>query len=333
MTDEPSDSGEDRLIARYFKPLATHPGAFGLNDDAAAISPPPGCDIVLKTDAIIGGVHFFAEDPPGTIAQKALRVNLSDLAAKGAKPLGCLLSIGLPSGSSGNWLAEFSAGLGADIAHFGCPLLGGDTVHSPDAVMVSVAVIGTVPQGEMVRRAGAKPNDRIVVTGTLGDAALGLRLRTDETCAARWMLDQAERDFLARRYLVPEPRNAISDILRTYATAAMDVSDGLAGDLAKLCRASGVSAEIDVVRVPLSPAVRVALQRDPSVIEPILTNGDDYEVLASVPADRLDAFVVAARNVGVALSEIGFITAGQRAPRFLQDGRVLNFARRSFSHF
>ena len=333
MTEKPRESGEDHLIARYFKPLATHPGAFGLNDDAAAITPPPGCDLVLKTDAIIGGVHFFPDDPPRAIAQKALRVNLSDLAAKGARPLGFLLSIGLPRGTSESWLAEFAAGLGADIAHYQCPLFGGDTVLSPNAVMVSVTVFGTVPHGTMARRAGAQPNDRVVVTGTIGDAALGLRFRTDAAADARWALDKSAREHLAQRYLVPEPRNALADAVRTFATAAMDVSDGLAGDLEKLCRASGVTAEIDVARVPLSPAARAVLRAEPSLIETILTNGDDYEVLATVAANKFEDFAKAARTAGVPLTEIGTVRAGQEAPAFLADGRALKFARRSFSHF
>ncbi len=173
MTDE-LISGEDRLIARYFVPLATHPGAFGLVDDAAAVVPPPGCEIVLKTDAIVGSIHFFETDPADAVAQKALRVNLSDLAAKGAKPLGFLLSIALPKGISENWLAAFSAGLKRDVEQFGCPLFGGDTVRSPGPVMISVTVIGSVPTGAMVKRGGAKVGDRVLVTGTIGDAALGL---------------------------------------------------------------------------------------------------------------------------------------------------------------
>ena len=156
MTGQPDNSGEDKLIARYFAPLAQHPGAFGLVDDAAAIAPPPGCDLVLKTDAIVGGIHFFENDPADAIAQKALRVNLSDLAAKGAVPLGFLLSIALPKGISEGWLAALSDGLKRDIAEFNCPLFGGDTVRSPGAVMISVTVIGSVPTGMMVKRGGAK---------------------------------------------------------------------------------------------------------------------------------------------------------------------------------
>src|SRR5215475_9882719 len=167
-------SGEERLIARYFKPLAKHPGAFGLADDAAAIAPPLGCDLVLKTDGIVAGVHFFPDDPPDCVGRKALRVNLSDLAAKGARPLGFLLTLALPQAVGDAWLAPFAHGLGADAELFGCPLFGGDTVRTGGPITISIAVFGEVPHGKMVRRAGAKPGDRVLVTGTVGDAALGL---------------------------------------------------------------------------------------------------------------------------------------------------------------
>jgi thiamine-monophosphate kinase len=199
--------------------------------------------------------------------------------------------------------------------------------------MVSVAVIGTVPTGKMVRRAGAKPGDRIFVTGSIGDAALGLTLRQDAAAAARWNLTNAENDFLAQRYLIPEPRIAIALALREFASAAMDVSDGLAGDLQKLCRASGVSAEVETASIPLSAAAQKAFDAEPGLIEPILTSGDDYEVLAAVPPGHLAAFHAAANKAGVAVADIGVIAAGEDAPHFVQDGRLLKFARRSFSHF
>ena len=144
-------------IEKYFRPIATHPGAFDLSDDAAAITPPPGCDLVLKTDGVIGGVHFFPEDPPDAVARKALRINLSDLAAKGAAPLGFLLAIGLPAGLPPDWLAAFAHGLRQDAEHYGCPLLGGDTDRSPSAITVYISALGTVPHGTMVRRKGARP--------------------------------------------------------------------------------------------------------------------------------------------------------------------------------
>src|ERR1044071_2874132 len=205
-------SGEDRLISRYFKPLATHPGALGLSDDAAFIAPPPGCDLVLKTDAIVGGVHFFPDDPPGQLARKALRVNLSDLAAKGAKPLGYLLSLILPNEVSEGWLASFATGLRDDAETYGCPLFGGDTDRTPGPLTISIAMFGAVPAGTMVRRAGAKPGDRIMVTGTIGDAALGVQLRR----GAAWKVSLDAREHLLSRYLLPQPRSVLAEALRMH---------------------------------------------------------------------------------------------------------------------
>lgn len=198
-------SGEDRLIARYFGPIATHPGALGLSDDAAFLTPPPGCDLVLKTDAVVGGIHFFPEDAAHTVASKALRVNLSDLAAKGATPLGFLLSLALPSDIDDAWLTDFAAGLRGDALLYNCPLFGGDTVRTAGPVVVSVAMVGSVPEGAMVRRAGARPGDRVFVSGSIGDAALGLALRK----GAAWPLDAGQRQHLMSRYLLPQDRKSV----------------------------------------------------------------------------------------------------------------------------
>lgn len=326
-------SAEDRLIATYFRPLATHPGAFDLADDAAAIAPPPGCDLVLKTDGVISGVHFFPDDPAEMVARKALRINLSDLAAKGAAPLGFLLSIGLPAGLPADWLKDFARGLREDAEHYGCSLLGGDTDHSPGAITVYIAALGTVPHGAMVRRKGARPGDLVVATGTIGDAALGLLLRRDAAAAGRWQLDAAMRDHLLGRYLLPQPRTAIAEALRRHASAAMDVSDGLAGDLAKLCRASGVAADIAVADVPLSWAARQAVAAEPALIETILTGGDDFEVIATVAPDRLEALRQEAAAAGVTVTRVGAVGAGQGAHFRDADGRALVFRRPSYSHF
>jgi thiamine-monophosphate kinase len=325
-------SAEERLIARYFRPLATHPGAFGLGDDAAAVTPPVGCDVVLTTDGVIGGVHFFADDPPENIGRKALRLNLSDLAAKGAKPIGFLLSLALPSGTGEAWLAAFAAGLGDDAVHYGCPLLGGDTDHTPGPISVSIAAFGAVPHGHMVRRSTAKVGDCVVVTGTIGDAALGVKLRRDRSLAKRWRLTDAMIEHLEQRYLLPQPRNALAEAILHHAAAAMDVSDGLAGDLAKLCRASSVAAEIDVSRVPLSDAARTAISAAPELLETVLTGGDDYEIILTLAPEKLPAFRAAAKAVGVAVGEIGRVQDGQGV-RFHQDGKALTFARPSYSHF
>ena len=330
----PQGSAEDRLIGKYFRPLATHPGARGLIDDAAVVTVPAGHELVLTADGVIAGVHFFPDDPPDTVARKALRINLSDLAAKGAKPLGFLLSVALRRDVTDDWLKKFTAGLRADAKAFGCPLLGGDTDRTPGLVSVSVSAFGTLPRGTMVRRDGARVGDRIVVTGTIGDAALGVLLRRDPGLAKRWGLDANMREHLLRRYLVPQPRNALASALRKSAHGAMDISDGLAGDLAKLARASGVDATVNVASVPLSRAARTALAADPTLIETILTGGDDFEVLASVPAAKLAALHKAARKARIAIAEIGRFTRGRGDARFVDaPGRALKFARPGYSHF
>jgi thiamine-monophosphate kinase len=327
-------SGEDRLIATYFKPLATAPGALGLTDDAASYAPPDGHDLVLTTDAIVSGIHFLPDDPAGTIARKALRVNLSDLAAKGAHPAGCLLTIAIPDGIGPHWLEPFASGLQSDCDLFSCALYGGDTVGTTGPLWVSVTAFGILPRGTMVKRAGAKPGDIVVVTGTIGDAALGLRLLQDPDYIERWSLGEEEAAHLAGRYRVPQPRTAIADAVRAQASAAMDVSDGLAGDLTKMCEVSGVSARIELSRLPLSSAAAKALAAEPALIEKIMTGGDDYEILAAVPRERLGAFVDQAKAVSIAVTAIGEIVEGDGPPQLIAgDGEQLTFARGSFSHF
>jgi len=325
-------SAEERLIARYFRPLATVPGAFGLGDDAAVVAPPPGCDLVVTTDGVISGVHFLPDDPPEKIGRKVLRMNLSDLCAKGSKPVGFLLSVALPAPIDAAWLGAFAKGLGDDASHYRCPLLGGDTDHTPGPLSVTIAAFGALPRGTMVRRATAKAGDSVLVTGTIGDAALGVLLRKDETLAKRWRLSPAQRAHLIDRYLLPQPRTALAEVVRNYASAAMDISDGLAGDLAKLCRASGVAAAINVARAPLSDAARAALAADPALIEPMLSGGDDYEIVLTLKPDKLGALRAAAEKAGVAVTEIGHVTAGQGA-RFTFEGKTLSFARPAYSHF
>lgn len=328
------ESNEDKLIARFFTPLATHPGALGLTDDAAFLTPPAGHDLVLKTDAIVGGVHFLPDDPPADIARKALRVNLSDLAAKGARPLGCLLSLAIPGTTGEEWLQAFSEGLRVDCEQFRVPLFGGDTDRTPGPVTVAMFVLGSVPAGTMVRRTGARPGDRVLVTGTIGDAVLGLRLFRDNTLASAWKTEPGDADHLRGRYRLPRPRLGLAEVLRTHASAAMDVSDGLAGDLAKLCRVSGVSAAIGVERVPLSAGGQAAVAAEPGLIEAMLSGGDDYEILCSVAPDRLTSFKAAADMAGISVADIGEIVSGTSVPIFRdKSGRTIHFARTSYSHF
>lgn len=323
-------SGEDDLIARYFRPLATDPGALGLVDDAALLSHSTD-DLVVTTDAIVEGVHFMPDDPPDTIARKALRVNLSDLAAKGATPAGFVLTLALREANDA-WLAPFARALGEDAAAFGCPVLGGDTVSTPGPLMISITAFGRTEPGRMVRRGGAAVGDIVAVTGTIGDAVLGLKLL--KGLIPREGLDAPSRDFLVQRYRVPQPRNAFAVAIREHASAAMDVSDGLAGDLAKLCAASGKSADIDMAAVPLSEAARVLLTEAQTTIETLLAGGDDYEVLCTIPENRWAAVADAARGAGVQLTSIGKVTAKAGPPRFLDAaGKPVSLQRLSYSHF
>src|SRR5882757_8222049 len=327
-----SPSGEDSLIARYFRPLATDPGAFNLDDDAAALKA-VGEDIVVTTDAIVEGVHFLPNDPPDTVARKALRVNLSDIAAKGALPAGFVLTLAL-RGMEEAWLKPFAAALGEDAADYGCPLLGGDTVSTPGPLMISITAFGRVPQRKMVHRSGARAGDRVFVTGTIGDAALGLDLLKGGPVALALANDAAAGDWLTSRYRIPQPRNALAKAVRAHASAAMDVSDGLAGDLAKLCAASGVTAVIDVPSIPLSAAAAGLIAHKTVGIETLVAGGDDYEILCAVPGDRADAFVREARQAKVAVTAIGGLIAGSSPPSFLDaQGRELALTRLSYSHF
>lgn len=332
MANAQNPSGEDSLIARYFKPLATDPGAFALVDDAAVLSS-SGDDIVVTTDAVVEGVHYLATDPPDTIARKALRVNLSDLAAKGAVPAGFVLTLALRS-KEDSWLRPFADALGEDANTFACPLLGGDTVSTPGPQMISITAFGRVPKGRMVGRTGARPGDLIMVTGTIGDAALGLDMLTGGPAAAALAADPAASEALVSRYRIPQPRNLLAQAVRDHASAAMDVSDGLAGDLTKLCAASGVSAIVEVPKVPLSAVAAGLIVRNAVCVETLLAGGDDYEVLCTVPPAQSDALIAAGRTGGLAVTAIGTIVAGQERPRFLDgQGQELALERLSYSHF
>src|SRR6185436_18937693 len=245
----------EEAIIRVLAPLAQgFAGAFDLRDDCALITPAPGTELVLKVDPVAEGVHFLADDAPEDIAWKALAVNVSDLAAKAARPLGYLLALSFPAAPAADWLSRFAAGLAEAQARFGCHLIGGDTDRRPGPLTVTMTVIGEVEQGRMVRRGTARAGDAVLVSGTLGDAALGLALRKDPALAAAWGLTPAEAEHLRRRYARPEPRLALAGALRDHASAAMDISDGLAKDLARLCTTSGCAARVRFADLPLSAA-------------------------------------------------------------------------------
>lgn len=327
-------SGEDALIARHFAPLATAAGALALTDDTAFYTPPPGFDLVLTKDAVAAGIHFLPEDPGATVARKALRVNLSDLAAKGAVPVGYLLALGLPDGWTEDWLADFAAGLAADQSAFGVSLYGGDTIRTVERAVISVAAFGLVPAGRMVRRGAAQAGDRIVVTGTIGDAALGLKLRLDTGLGGRLGLDAAAISHLLDRYAHPQPRVAAASLVRDHARAAMDVSDGLVGDLRKMATTSGVAIRLDAARVPLSPAAAAAVAAEPALLMTAITGGDDYEIAAALPPAAVAAYIAGCAAVGVAATEIGEVLAGAPGVTVTgRDGTISAIERGSFSHF
>jgi len=324
----PPHLDEFERIARFFAPLAG-PGAFGLTDDVALIDGPAGTQYVLKTDAIVEGVHYLPDDPPEDVAKKLLRVNLSDLAAKGATPLGYLLMTALPPSRDEAWLEKFAAGLAADQKTYGIVLLGGDSVMTPGPATLSVAAIGTVAAGRAVLRSGAHAGDLIHVSGTIGDAALGVLAAKGQDLG----IGTAERAFLVDRFRLPQPRLNLGARLAGLASAMMDISDGLAADLGHLCDASGVAGVIEAARLPLSPAAQAALARDPARQATILGGGDDYELLFAAPASATAAFSTLARETGVPVTMIGRIEAGAGVRILDERGHEIALAIKGYEHF
>lgn len=319
--------GEFDLIARYLAPLATAPGAFGLKDDAAVLAVPQGMEQVLTCDTLVAGVHFLANDPPTDIGRKALRVNLSDLAACGAAPEGYLLSLALTPETDAAWVAAFAEGLAADQAAFGIGLLGGDTVGTPGPVTVTITALGTVPAGTALRREGARPGDVLAVSGTIGDAAAGLAV-----LQGRFALNAPHTDHVTRRYRVPEPRVALGQALRGLAHAGLDVSDGLVADAGHMAASSDCRLEIQAADVPLSKAARAALAAGRIGLETLLTGGDDYELLVSLPPNALAKASSKAERSGSALTAIGRVTTGQGVNVAGPDGAPMAFARTGYTH-
>lgn len=327
----PRQRDEFALIETYFAPIAG-PGGLGLKDDAALLHVPAGHDLVTTVDAIVEGVHFLGTDPAETVGWKALGVNVSDLAAKGAVPLGFLLTLALPAHVSPAWLAGFAHGLGRAAGLWHCPLIGGDTVKMPGPLTLSVTAFGAVPKGTMVLRSAAKAGDILAVTGTIGDAALGLPLAMGrEPCWAAALASE-DRASLIDRYRRPRPRIGLAAALRAHAHAAMDISDGLLGDAAKLLAVSGMGGVIAAADVPLSQAARHALRADPACLERVLTGGDDYEILCAVPPARWESFAAQAHALDIPLARIGGVTEDKTFAVMGPDG-PLSFPSLSFNHF
>jgi thiamine-monophosphate kinase len=333
--DEPVPAtGEEAIIQGFLAPLARgFPGAFGLKDDCALLTPEPGTELVLKTDPVAEGIHFLPDDAPGDVAWKALAVNVSDLAAKGATPIGYLMALSFPAPPSANWLAAFAQGLEAAQQQFGCHLMGGDTDRRPGPITVSITVVASVPRGGMVRRNTARPGDAIFVSGTLGDAALGLLVRRNARLISTWKLSDVDAEHLRRRYLRPQPRLGLGEALRGNASAAMDISDGLAKDLDRMCRASGCGARVRLADLPLSAAAGNALAADPKLMLAIAAGGDDYEVLAAISPAKASDFVAAAGRSSVAMTCIGTLTADSDVIFEGADGLPVSFPSSGWDHF
>ena len=320
--------GEFERIARFFAPLAA-PGALGLVDDVALIEGPPGEQYVLKTDAIVEGIDFLPGTAPDLVAQKLLRVNLSDLAAKGAVPLGYLLVTALPRHLGEEWLAGFAAGLAKDQATYGIGLLGGDSSAIDGPITLSVAAIGRIAAGRAVLRSTARPGDLVFVTGTLGDAALGLAVLQGRLAVE----DAAARDYLIDRYHLPQPRLAPGQRLVGLAHAMLDISDGLVADLGHLCDASGVAAVIEAERLPLSAPAQAAVSGDARWLMAALGGGDDYELAFSAPAGAAAAVAALAGETGVPVTAIGRIEAGLGVRVLGRDGAPMAVAEAGYRHF
>jgi thiamine-monophosphate kinase len=327
--------GEFELIARYFAPLAKgFPGAYGLLDDAAVIAALPGHDLVAKTDAIVGGVHFLLDDPPDLIARKALRVNLSDLAAKGAVARAYMLDIMLPRTITEEWIASFARGLAEDQDAYRVHLIGGDTDSTPGPVTIAIMAFGDVATGRMLRRGGARDGDTVFVTGTIGDAALGLKVLRGKLAH----LDMEAANVLVDRYRLPQPRVTLGPRLVGLASAALDVSDGLVADLRHICEVSHLAAVIEAPLVPLSPAARAALATDSERLTTVLTGGDDYEILFTAPPAALDKLTGLSRTLDLPITAIGRMESssiGRNTQITVLDefGEPLSLDRNGWTHF
>ncbi len=323
-------SGEFERIARYLAPLAAdRPEAFGLRDDAALLRPPRSGSYVTTLDTMVEGVHYLPDDPPELVARKLLRVNLSDLGAMGASPYGYLLSLCLPSERDDAWLAAFCDGLRTDQEIFGIELLGGDSVSTNGPAVLSLCAIGEGQEEALFRRSGAQQGDLLFVSGTIGDGVLGLAVRRQEFL---WLASE-ERDYLARRYQLPEPRLALAAALRGVASAALDVSDGLLADAGHLAETSAVAIEISGPRVPLSKAAESILAEDPELFPSLLGGGDDYELLFTAPRDARPAVLAAAEASATPVTEIGSVAAGEGVSLLDRSGEAISVERKGWAHF
>ena len=298
---------EFTIIRDVMAPLAHHPGARRLADDGAVLKASPGMDLAVTKDMMVEGVHFLGDDPAGLVARKLLRTNLSDLAAMGAQPYGYLLGLASDGRRERTWLEDFAGGLARDQEEFGLSLLGGDTVAAEGGLLtLSITAFGEVPAGTSCSRERAREGDVVAVTGTIGDAALGLLVRT----GALHGLGNTVETRLVSRYRLPQPRVSSGVALRGVVHAAIDISDGLLADASHLADASGVALELAVESIPFSDETKEALRRHPALRDRALSGGDDYELLVTLaPGDVPRAHAIA-RQCGVPLTAIGCCRRG-----------------------
>ena len=322
-------AGEFETIRRLFAPLAHPVWGRGLLDDVAVVPSRAGHDLVLTKDAIVEGVHFLSTDPLDTVARKLMRVNLSDLAAKGAEPFGYLLACHWSERCGWPERTTFAEGLRVDQKLFGIALLGGDTVATPGPAGFSMTMLGWIPKGRTVNRAGARPGDLVFVTGAIGDGWLGL-----EAVQGKLSLDPERMAALSDHYRTPTPRIDFAGPVRDMASASIDISDGLIADLGHLAEAGGVRLEIDLENVPLSAAGqawfdgRVDAQ---AALEKLVTGGDDYEIAFTATLREESALRREAERRHLRLTRIGRVTAGEGVvARF--GGQPVAFDRPGFTH-
>ena len=323
-------TGEFDLIERFFRPLSrAAPGAFALRNDGALLTPPAGASLVVTKDLMVAGVHYPEGEAPATVARRLLRVNLSDLAAMGATARSYALGLALPEDIADVWVEAFAAGLARDQEAFGVALIGGDTVATKGPAVLSLTAFGTVAGDACLTRAGAGEGDDIYVSGTVGDATLGLR------AVRGGLADLTTEDHaaLAARFRLPEPRLALGAALVGIATCAIDVSDGLVADLGHICAESGVAARIGADAVPLSAAARRAVDGGEAAIADLVTGGDDYELLFCAPPAERGAIEALGRRLVLAVSRIGTIERGQGVTVVDADGRPLALGRTGYQHF
>ena len=325
----PADElGEFERIRRFFAPLAGS-GGLGLLDDAALVDCKAGRRLVITADAIVAGVHYLPDDPPELVARKLLRVNLSDLAAMGALPLHYLLTTALPAELGPEWIARFAQGLEEDQRHFGVDLLGGDSVSTTGAAVLSLTAIGEVASGMEIRRNGARPGDLVWVSGTIGDALLGLSLLR----GAYPDLEPEHRACLIGRFRVPDPRTELGPLLAGIAHATIDVSDGLLADLGHICETSNVSAVVELGSLPLSPAARVIVDSDPRIHPRLAAGGDDYELLFAAPDASSDSIAALSSQLALPITKIGKIEPGAGVRLVDAEARPIPLDDTGYRHF